>query len=97
MSRGRELHAAWLRGQGAKIKEARPLAVYGACSAMARRLADTLPAEYTRVLLTLDQIGECDSRAVSSARVLRFGALPQTEEEWRSQVAQIRADWAAGT
>ncbi len=97
MTRARDLFAAWQEGQGAKIKAARTLAVYGACASMARCLASTLPPEYTRLLLTLDQIEKCDRRAVTSARNVRFGPPPQTEEEWRSQLAQTHADLVEAT
>lgn len=94
--RARQLITAWEAGQGMKIKAARPLAVYGACSSFARRLADSLPPEYTRLLLTQDQIDDCEQRAVTSARNVRFGPA-KTEEEWREQCALIRADWTTPT
>ena len=95
MSRGRKLYDEWAAGQGAKIKAARPLAVYGACSSLARRLADTLPPEYTRLLLTTEQIEDCDKRAVTSARNVKFGPPPSDPEVWKQQLDQIRADWAS--
>jgi len=94
MSRARKLYDEWAAGQGAKIKAARPLAVYGACNSLARRLADTLPPEYTRLLLTTEQIEDCDKRAVTSARNVRFGPPPTDPELWKQQLEQIRAEWA---
>lgn len=96
MTRARKLHTDWQEGQGAKIKAARPLAVYGACSSMARRLAETLDPAYTRLLLTQEQVNDCEQRAVTSARNVRYGPA-KTEEEWREQCAQIRAEWANPT
>ena len=31
-------------------------------------------------------------RALSSARVAKFGALPRTEEAWHEQIAKVRAE-----
>lgn len=97
MSRRRDLLTGWYEGQGAKIKTARPLAVYGACASLARKLAENLPAEYTRLLLTQDQIAACEQRAVTSARNVRFGPPPADPEVWQQQLEQIRADWAIPT
>lgn len=97
MTRARKLHSDWLEGQGAKIKVARPLAVYGACSSYARRLADTLPPEYTRLLLTQEQIAKCEQSALTSARNVRFGPAPADPEAWQQQLDQIRADWTTDT
>lgn len=94
MTRARKLYDEWAAGQGAKIKAARPLAVYGACSSLARRLADTLPPEYTRLLLTTEQINDCDQRAVTSARNVKFGPPPPDHEVWKQQLDQIRAEWS---
>lgn len=93
--RARKLYDEWAAGQGAKIRAARPLAVYGACSSLARCLAETLAPEYTRLLLTTDQIAECDQRAVTSARNVKFGPPPADPEAWKQQLDQIRADWAS--
>jgi hypothetical protein len=56
VTRARKLFTDWQEGQGAKIKSARPLATYGACASMARRMAETLPPEYSRLLLLQEQI-----------------------------------------
>jgi hypothetical protein len=93
VTRARKLFTDWTEGQGAKIKSARPLATYGACASMARRLAETLPPEYSRLLLLQEQIEKCDMQALTSARNVRFGPPPADEESWRSQLDQIRADW----
>lgn len=92
MTRARKLFTDWQEGQGAKIKAARPLAVYGSCSSFARRRADSLPPEYTRLLLTQEQIEDCEQRAVTSERNVRYGPA-RTEEEWREQCALIRSEW----
>jgi hypothetical protein len=61
---------------------------------MARRMAETLDPDFTRLLLTVAQIDECDMRAVTSARNVRFGPAPADPEAWQSQLDQIRADWS---
>lgn len=94
MTRRQTLLTGWLEGQGAKIRAARPMAVYGACASLARKLAPTLPEEYTRLLLLQAQIEECEMRAVTSARNVRFGPPPADPEVWKSQLDQIRAEWA---
>jgi hypothetical protein len=97
MTRARKLFTEWHEGQGAKIKSARPLATYGACASMARRMAETLDPDFTRLLLTVAQIEECDMRAVTSARNVRFGPPPADPEVWQQQIDQIRADWTTDT
>jgi hypothetical protein len=94
MTRARKLFTEWTEGQGAKIKAARPLATYGACASMARRMAETLPPEYSRLLLLQEQIEKCDMQALTSARNVRFGPPPADPEVWQQQLDQIRADWA---
>lgn len=92
--RANRLFQDWHAGQGAKIKGARAMAVYAQCVMLAKDLANNADGHVGKVLLLGEQIGLCEQRALSQARVGRFGALPQTEEEWRSQIDQIRADWA---
>ncbi len=90
--RQKRVFAAWLDTQGAKIKAARPVAVYNACLMLASDLAKATD----RVILKPEQITLCEERAVSQARVQMFGALPRTNEEWAHQVEQVRASWTAG-
>lgn len=80
----------WIRGQGAKIKAARPAPVYNACVLAAARLSSV----GDRVVLTTEQIKICEDRALSAARVAMFGPLPRTNEEWAAQIDQVRASWA---
>lgn len=89
--RKRRVFAAWHSGQGAKIKAARPIAVYSACL----HLAAGLSKRSDRVLLTAEQIVTCEERALSGARVAIFGALPRTNEEWDEQREQVKAGWHA--
>ncbi len=83
--------AAWIAGQGAKIKAARPLPVYNACVLAASRLA----GQRHSIILTVEQIKICEDRALSAARVSMFGPLPRTNEEWQAQLEQVRAGWNA--
>ena len=94
MTRRNDLLTGWYEGQGAKIKAMRPLAVYGACHSLARRLSETLPEEYTRLLLTQEQIAKCEQQALTSARNVRFGPPPADPDVWQQQLDQIKADWA---
>lgn len=92
--RSESLFRDWHANQGAKIKAARPLPVYGQCVMLAKDLANKATEQTPRIVLTAEQIADCDQRAVSHARVGKFGALPKSEEAWREQIAQIRAEWA---
>jgi hypothetical protein len=83
--KGRQaFYAAWIAGQGAKIKAARPLPVYYACNIMARDLGRNLKP---------DEIERCIARALSAARVQKFGPLPKSNVALEDQYAEIRADW----
>lgn len=82
--------AAWLEGQGAKIRAARPPAVYNACVFMAADLAK----KSERVVLTAEQIATCEERALAAGRIDKFGALPRTNEQWDEQREQVRQMWA---
>lgn len=95
--RANQLFTDWHATQGAKIKGARPMPVYAQCLLLAKDLAARADGHVGKVLLLAEQIDLCERRALSAARVARFGALPQTEEEWHSQIAQIRADWTTDT
>jgi hypothetical protein len=92
----------WFRTQGAKIKAARPQAVYDACVLMAmewcgRKAWDHYDPEKQIVTyqgLGPDQVKACEMRALSSSRARMFGNLPQTNEEWDSQIESVRLAWA---
>lgn len=92
--RSESLYRDWHANQGRKIKEARPLPVYGQCVLMAKDLANNSTERTPRIVLTAEQIAECDQRAVSAARVA-YGKLPKDEDIWREQIARIRESWAA--
>lgn len=94
--RANRLFADWHPGQGSKIKAARPMAVYAQCLMLAKDLAARADEHVGRVLLLTEQIGQCEQRALSSARVAQFGAVPRTEDQWHHQIAAIKAAWAAG-
>lgn len=89
--RAKRLYEAWHGSQGMKIKAARPQAVYGARSSEAYAMAKTTKADHVR--LSPEDIALCEQRAVSSARVHRFGPLPASNEIWDAQCAEIRAGW----
>lgn len=82
----------WANGQGAKIKANRPHAVYAACVLMATELA---AKRGDRLVLSAEQITQCEEQALSRARVEMFGPPPKSEEAWRAQCAQVREVWAA--
>lgn len=82
----------WANGQGAKIKANRPHAVYAACVLMATELAGQ---RRDRLVLSAEQITQCEEQALSRARVEMFGPPPKSEEAWRAQCAQVREVWAA--
>lgn len=94
--RANRLFQDWHAGQGAKIKQARPMAVYAQCLMLAKDLAQRADEHVGRVLLLTEQIGLCEQRALSSARVAQFGAPPRTEDQWNEQIDAIRRAWAAG-
>ncbi|WP_299109693.1 hypothetical protein [uncultured Bradyrhizobium sp.] len=88
--RQKRVFSTWLQTQGAKIKQARPVAVYNACVMLAADLAKATD----RVILKPEQITLCEERALSQARVAMFGALPRTNEAWQAQIEQVRVAWA---
>jgi hypothetical protein len=85
-------YADWYRGQGLKIKSARPRPVFDACVLEAVALSGIR----SPLILKADEIALCEQRALSAARVAKFGRLPVKTEEWESQRAQILADWHSG-
>lgn len=87
--RQKRVFSTWLQTQGAKIKQARPVAVYNACVMLAADLAKAAD----RVILKPEQITLCEERALSQARVAMFGALPRTNEAWQAQIEQVRVAW----
>lgn len=91
--RSESLYRDWHATQGAKIKAARPLPVYGQCVLLVKDLANKATERTPRIQLTAEQIADCDQRAVSAARVAKFGRPPKDEETWRQQIAEVRADW----
>jgi len=85
-------YAAWLDGQGRKIQQARPARVYEACVLRALELAP----KRSPLILTAEEIAECEQRALSSARVAAHGRIPAAETTWRSQLEAVTASWEAG-
>ena len=82
--------ADWFAGQGKKIKANRPQPVADACILEALHLAPNR----TPLLLTAEEIATCEQRAISQARVAKFGRIPRKAEEREAQIAQIRIEWA---
>lgn len=91
--RAQKLYAAWHGSQGLKIKAARAMAIYGACSLEAYKRCKEATARTERIMLSPDDIAICEQRAVTSERVHRFGRMPASPEVWHAQCAEIRADW----
>ena len=91
IAKRRRLYEDWFRGQGAKIKAARPAPVYAACALLVIELAATCKAD--RLILTQEQITLCEERALHQARCAMFGPIPKTEEAWLDQIHQAKAAW----
>lgn len=92
--RAHRLFIEWHGGQGAKVKAARPMAVYGQCVMLAKDLANRADEHVGNVLLTTEQIGLCEQRALSSARLGMFGPPPADPEAWAKQLEQVREAWS---
>jgi hypothetical protein len=90
-ARKRRVYTAWLEGQGAKIRENRPWPVYAAAARQAFSMAGGCG---DRLLFSPEQIKTLEARALSTARVQMFGALPKTEAAWLDQIEQVRQAWA---
>jgi hypothetical protein len=93
--RAKELFADWHERQGTGIKSARPLHVFAQCVLMAKERCEIALPDVRRVLLKAEDITKCEERALSSARVAKFGTTPREEETWREQIAQVRAEMYA--
>lgn len=93
--RAKELFADWHERQGVGIKSARPLMVFAQCVQMAKERCSVAREDVRRVLLKSEDITKCEERALSSARVAKFGAVPRDEQTWRDQIAQVRAEMYA--
>jgi LAS superfamily LD-carboxypeptidase LdcB len=90
--RARELFAAWHEAQGQGIKAARPMLVFAQCVLLAKERCSSAGQDVRRIILKAEDITKCEERALSSARVAKFGALPRTEEAWHEQIAKVRAE-----
>lgn len=95
--RAKELFADWHARQGLGIKAARPLHVFAQCVLMAKERCEVAGMDVRRVLLKAEDITKCEERALSSARLAKFGAIPRDEDTWREQIAQVRAEIYART
>jgi hypothetical protein len=82
-------YADWYAGQGRKIKANRPRPVFDACVLEALSLAP----KRSPLILKAEEIATCEQRALSQARVAKFGRIPNKAEEWEAQIAQVRAEW----
>lgn len=88
--RADRLFTDWHSGQGAKIKAARPMDVYGCCVILVHELARRADERTARIILSAEQIAACEHRAMCGRRVHRFGRLPKTNEEWQAQIEKVR-------
>ena len=93
--RAKELFADWHERQGLGIKAARPLHVFAQCVLLAKERCSVAREDVRRVILKAEDITKCEERALSSARVAKYGALPRDEETWREQIAQVRVEMYA--
>jgi hypothetical protein len=99
--RRKEAFQRWTLGQGAKIRQLKPTAVYAACALYALERAGmpdwSHPATETAAGwegLTMKQVQMCEDRALSTWRVRMHGKPPISNEAWDEQIEQVRAAWA---
>lgn len=91
ISRAKVLFEDWHERQGLGIKAARPMPVFAACVAFAQHKCSVAGLDVRSVILSAVDITKCEERALSSARVARFGPPPRDEETWRAQIAEVKA------
>ncbi len=97
-----KIMATWSETQGAKILEARGKLIFGFCRMEARDRANYLAMyeDSPRLLFDLESIELCESRAVSQARMVAFGAsaLRRTDQPGRGarEAEKARAMLKAG-
>jgi hypothetical protein len=91
-----QLMADWNARQGQKIAQGRGKTIARACEWEAARIAD-MAAWKTNpgpIVLSAEKIQICEDRAVSQARMHRYGAIPLRrghEIQWESQTEAVRA------
>ena len=90
-----DLFRDWHERQGLQIKAARPLHVFAQCVLLAKERCSVARQDVHRILLKAEDITRCEERALSSARLAKFGNPPQGEDAWREQIAQVRAEMYA--
>jgi hypothetical protein len=95
--RAKELFADWHSRQGIGIKSARPMHVFAQCCLLAKERCSIAREDVRRIILKAEDITKCEERALSSARLAKFGTVPRDEETWREQIAQVRAEMYART
>lgn len=99
---GGKMLAAWSATQGLKIAEARGKPILTACRHEAGQRAIWLAwfEDAPRILLTIEEIDECESRAVSQARMTKYGpAALRTNDNgkrWLQEIADVRSMLRAG-
>jgi hypothetical protein len=97
ISRAKVLFEDWHERQGLGVKAARPMPVFAACLALAQHKCSVAGLDVRSVILSAADITKCEERALSSARVAKFGPVPRDEESWRHQIAEVRAEMYATT
>lgn len=90
--RARQLFDDWHAAQGQGIKAARPLHVFSQCVALARSRCSNAGQDVRRVILKAEDITACEQRALSSARLAKFGPPPSDPDVWQDQMNQVRAE-----
>lgn len=90
LEKARANYTAWFQQQGKKIRAHRPEPVADHCILLAIELS----ARRFPLMLKAQEIEMSERRALSQARVAKFGPLPRSEEQWRAQCDEIRAGWA---
>ena len=100
-----ELMAEWWTRQGNGIKQHRGAAIARACEWEADRGKDgadvrAWQSNPSPIKLTAEQIQTCEDRAVSQARMDRYGAIPLRpghEWQWKQQTETVRVGLKTGT
>lgn len=90
--RAQQLFDDWHVAQGQGIKAARPLHVFSQCVALAKSRCTNAGQDVRRIILKAEDITACEQRAISSARLAKFGPPPTDPDAWQDQISQVKAE-----
>lgn len=86
------LLTGWIARQKPGIADKRGNLVAGACQWEVERIISKRPlSANSAILLTAEQIQECEDRVVSTERASFFKKIPPSAETWLDQTAKARA------